>query len=346
MNIVLRNIVYEPGDVIIMCPTIYGACEKTVEYITETTPAESYKIEYTYPVSDDELCRNFEQAVSAIRDEGKKPKLAIFDTIVSMPGLRMPFERLTKLCKQYEILSCIDGAHGIGHIPLDLSALDPDFFFSNCHKWLHVPRGCAAFYVPERNQHLMRSTLPTSHGFVPLPAEGKIINNPLPPSAKSEFVTNFEFVGTLDNAPYLCIPTALEWRSNMTWKDKRGEEAIMSYCLSLAREAGKTVSNLLGTDVMENTEGTLGICNFSNVRLPLSYAEVAGGDHATAVRVAQWIAKVQVEEYNTFIAVFFYADSWFVRLSSQVYLTIEDFEWAGGVLKEICERVRRGDWKQ
>ena len=39
VNTVLRNLVFSPGDVIIYCSTIYGACHKTVEYIVETTPA-------------------------------------------------------------------------------------------------------------------------------------------------------------------------------------------------------------------------------------------------------------------------------------------------------------------
>ena len=260
----------------------------------------------------------------------------------------MPFEDLTAICRKHDILSCIDGAQGIGHIPLDLTTLDPDFFFSNCHKWLHVPRGCAVFYVPERNQHLMRSTLPTSHGFAPLPINGvgKAISNPLPPSGKSDFVANFEFVGTIDNSPYLCIPAALEWRSKLRWNGLSGEEAIIAYTSHIAHEAGKQVSSRLGTQVLENEEGTLGKCNFANVRLPLSFKEVSSRDVGQAVKVAQWIAKVLVEEYNTFIAVIFYAEAWWVRLSGQVYLTVDDFDWGAKVLQEVCGRVVGGEWQR
>ncbi|KAK1819816.1 hypothetical protein LTR12_005691 [Friedmanniomyces endolithicus] len=346
LNTVLHNLVYQPGDTIIYFATIYGACEKTVDYICETTPASSHKIDFTYPISDSALLSLFETAIATLKSSGKNPKLAIFDTIVSLPGVRMPFEQLTALCKQHSLLSCIDGAHGVGHIPLDLSSLDPDFFFSNAHKWLYTPRACAVFYVPERNQHLIRSTLPTSHGFIPAPVEGRVVDNPLPPSGKSDFVTNFQFVGTMDNSPYLCVAAALEWRGRVTWKGKRGEEAIEAYLLPLAREAGRVVSSALETEVMENAEGTLGKCDFSNVRLPLSYAEVAGSDRGKTVKIAQWIAKVLVEEYDTFIAIIFYAEAWWVRLSAQVYLTSQDFEWAAGVLKEVCVRVGKGEWEK
>lgn len=346
VNTVLRNLVYRPGDYIIYFATIYGSCEKTVSYITETTPAKSTKIKYVYPVSDDFLCNALEKTINDLRSQDKNPKVAIFDTIVSLPGVRMPFERLTQICKDQNVLSCIDGAHGIGHIPLNLTELDPDFFVSNCHKWIHVPRGCAVFYVPQRNHHFIRSTLPTSHGFVPLPVEGEDpINNPLPPSGKSEFVTNFEFVGTLDNAPYLCVPAALEWRSKLQWNGKQGEDAITAYLHNLARKSGQIVSSVLGTEILENENGTLGDCCFSNVRLPLSSGQLAGGDPANTTKIGQWIVKTLVEEYDTFIAVIFFGESWWVRLSAQVYLTEEDFEWAGKTLKEICARVEQGEWK-
>lgn len=72
--------------------------------------------------------------MKAVEASGGTVKLAIFDAIVSMPGVRMPFERLTQACKELGVLSCVDGAHGVGHIELDLGQLDADFFVSNCHK--------------------------------------------------------------------------------------------------------------------------------------------------------------------------------------------------------------------
>ena len=344
LNTVLRNLVFRPGDVIIYFATIYGAIGKTVNYITETTPATSKKIEYTYPVSDDYLCGAFESTVKDLRAHGKNPKIAIFDTIVSMPGVRMPFERLTKLCQQHKVLSCIDGAHGVGQIPLNLSELDPDFFVSNCHKWLYVPRGCAIFYVPLRNQQLMRSTLPTSHGFVPLPG-GDPIENPLPPNGMSEFENNFAFIGTMDNSPYLCITAALQWRSKLTWHDRQGEDAIFAYLNHLAREGGKIVRDILGTEILENEEGTLGNCSFTNVRLPLSVSEVAGSDSKDQVEVATWLLRIITEENRTSISAMLYGDAYWVRLSSQVYLTVRDFETVGELLENVCGRIKQGEWR-
>jgi hercynylcysteine S-oxide lyase len=348
MNTVLRNLVYKPGDVIIYFSTIYGACEKTAEYIAETTPAECHRISgFTYPeVTDDDICQKFEEAIQTIKSKGQTPKLAIFDAISSLPGVRVPFERLTSLCCRHNVLSVIDGAHGIGHIPLDLSSLDPDFFFSNCHKWLHTPRGCAAFYVPLRNQHLIRSTVPTSHGFQPLPQEGKTgIPNPLPPSGKGEFVTQFEFVGTLENTAYLLVLAALEWRSRLRWEGKKGEKAVMAYCHNLAAEGGKVISEMLATKTMVPAErGTA----FTNVMLPLAYSEVLGEvkfDFSKAVKVALWMSDTVLKDHNSFFAFLIHDERWWVRFSAQVYLTVEDFEWAGNVLREVCKRVGRGEWK-
>ena len=138
INTVLRNLRFEKGDKIVYFSTIYGSCENTIEYIAETTPAQGVKVEYTYPISDDELVARFEKVLAKEKEAGNTVRVALFDTVSSLPGVRMPFERLTEVCRKEDVLSLVDGAHGAGHIPLDLGALQPDFFVTNCHKFVFL----------------------------------------------------------------------------------------------------------------------------------------------------------------------------------------------------------------
>ena len=163
---------------------------------------------------------------------------------------------------------------------------------------------------------------------------------------KSAFVANFEFVGTIDNSPYLCTPAALQWRESLG-----GEEVILEYCRNLARAAGKHVAQVLGTEVLENSTGTLGQCFMSNVRLPISVSRVqevatqSGIDKDDAgIVVRDWLKKLSSDEYGTFIMIQWYGGKWWTRLSAQVYLEMKDFEWAAATLKEMCERVEKGEW--
>lgn len=135
VNIVLRSLKYEKKDVIVYFSTIYGACEKTIEYLSETTDVEGEKIELQYPIPDDLVIRRFEEKLQSVKSEGRVARVAIFDTVSSFPGVRVPWEKLVQSCKANGVLSLVDGAHGIGHISLQhLGTVDPDFFVSNCHK--------------------------------------------------------------------------------------------------------------------------------------------------------------------------------------------------------------------
>jgi selenocysteine lyase/cysteine desulfurase len=248
VNTVLRNLVWDSndaddnskGDEILHFNTLYGGCAKSVEYVVETSQGcvSSRLIDLSYPCEEEDVVAAFEAAVKASKDAGKRARICVFDVVSSIPGVLFPYQAITTACKKAGILSLIDGAQGIGMVHLDIGQVDPDFFVSNCHKWLHVPRGCAVFYVPLRNQDMMRSTLPTSWGFEPLNPTSKKRIAMMPSTSKFKFVNNFEFVGTLDNTPYLCVQDSIEWRGRVLG----GEERIIKYTNELARTGGQRVA--------------------------------------------------------------------------------------------------------
>ncbi|KAI1383749.1 PLP-dependent transferase [Hypoxylon trugodes] len=335
VNTILRNIAWNDDckDEIIYFKTIYGACGKTVDYIVDSGlgRVSARAIQIDYPQEDEEIVTTLKNTIEDCVKDGKRARICIFDIVSSLPAVRFPFEEVTKLCKEKGVLSLIDGAQGIGMIDLDLRALDPDFFVSNFHKWFYVPRSCALLYVPVRNQALIRSTIPTSHGYISNSGERF---NPLPKKNESPFVNNFQFVGSTDSAAYLCVKDAIEWREQVLG----GEARILEYIHALAKDGGKKAAQVLGTEVLDNKSGTMSRCATTNVALPLEVEE--------ASQASDWMMETMMSEYGTFIPLFIHNGRPWARISAQVYLDIDDFEWAGRTLLELCTRVKRGEYKE
>lgn len=139
INTVLRNIDFKEGDAVIHFNTIYGACLKTLQSVAEGIGITLYSVNLTYPIEDSEILDKFENMVSSVQALGHSVKMAMFDTVLTFPGARFPWEALVMSCRKFGILSFIDGAHGIGHIDLThLGILKPDFMISNCYKFVNT----------------------------------------------------------------------------------------------------------------------------------------------------------------------------------------------------------------
>ncbi|KAK4941821.1 hypothetical protein LTR10_018297 [Elasticomyces elasticus] len=346
LNAVLRNLVFKPGDRVAYVKGIYGAIEKTVDYLAETTPVASVCIEFDLIADDDEkLLRCFRSTLDRYKNQ---VKVAIFDTVMSMPGLRMPFERLAQTCKDYGVLSVIDAAHGIGLIDLDLRSLEADFLVTNCHKWLFVPHTCAVLYVARRNQHLMRSSIPTSHGFQPLPdivREKQYISAYEASESTNPFVYQFEYTGTIDNGPPLCVPSALEFRKTVCG----GERHVRDYCQLLARDGEALAVKLFGTEALRISESKR--VAFANVRLPLQFSSKVDDGTLSCIPIADaglvlnLLLRRLRDDYDTFVNIAFVSGSLWARFSAMIYLELEDFEYGATALKALCTRVSEGDYR-
>ena len=350
VNTVFKNIKWNPDgkDVIVTFSTAYEACAKVADYLVDFTEGQMAhrQIELLYPLEDEEIIQLFRETVAAVEAEGKRVRISMFDVVTSRPGIVFPWEDMVKVCRELGVLSLVDGAQGIGMVHLDLAAVDPDFFVSNCHKWLFVPRGCAVFYAPERNHDLLPTTLATSHGYIP--KSGKKRVNPLPPADKTPYITRFEFVGTMDSSPYLCVKDAIKWR-----EETFGENAIIDYLWDLNKKGTKIVADILGTQVLENKAGTLTNNAMGNVSLPIWVEAKGSGAKEDDIvlssedwsKAFQWMLVTMKDDYKTFMSMFVHGGRFWVRISAQVYLGLEDYEWGAGVLKELCERVGKGEFK-
>jgi selenocysteine lyase/cysteine desulfurase len=327
VNTVLRGLRFQPGEKILYFSFIYGACGNTVLYVAESTGAAALHMQITLPVSDDDLLAAFSSTVQTAGNV----KIAVFDTIVSLPGVRLPFERLIRTCKALGVLSMVDGAHAVGHLPLDITALDPDFLTSNCHKWLYTPRGSAFLYVAERNQALIRSTLPTSWGFVPLPSSED--DSTPPPKDEEAWAKQFTFVGTVNGSEYLCIPAALAFRKRIG-----GEDKIMAYTCEIARRGAEIFRALFETEIMKSYgNGPVGMFN---IRLPLRFEEVPEEKRA---RVVSFLTD-SMDACGTYITAFEYNGAWWSRVSGQIYLEESDFVKGAQILLGLVAKVRSGEW--
>ncbi|PWZ01192.1 PLP-dependent transferase [Testicularia cyperi] len=335
VNAVLRGLngTWAHRDAILVFNTIYGACGKAVQYMVDSNPEMDLQVIHVtmqYPLSHAEFLNITRQTIEEAQAKGIRIKIAVLDAISSLPGVVVPWVEVCSMLKEHQILSLVDGAHAVGQIPLNLSESDPDFFISNCHKWLSCHRGVAFLYAPKRTQHLVPG-IPTSHNYVspnlPKPTGPALVPN----SAPSEFVAMWEWTGTKDLGNELTIPAALEFREWMG-----GESAILQYNSTLAFQAGKLVAQRLGNGslVMETPNTTSAqdededeknrlTAAMVNVSIPLP--ESTPQDQLPFL--AAKIQKHLMQTFPTFAPFYVHNGKVWTRLSAQVWLQIEDFEW-------------------
>ncbi|KAJ3064757.1 hypothetical protein HDU99_004376, partial [Rhizoclosmatium hyalinum] len=136
--------------------TVYGNVLNGINYTSSNDTFSSIQLQITYPISTKSILSLIESTIATERANGNDIVLAIYDAITSVPGVTFPFTETTALLKSHGILTCIDAAHAIGQVPFNLSKVKPDFFVTNLHKWLYVPRGAAVFYCARRFHGVIR----------------------------------------------------------------------------------------------------------------------------------------------------------------------------------------------
>lgn len=341
-NAIIRGYPWEEDDYVIHLNTLYGAVSNTLQYVFDSNGRASPKrivVDVTYPLSHEELVKTVVSALKAAQAEGKKVKMAVFEVISSRPGVRVPWEQLVQVCREHGVLSLVDGAHSFGHVPLDLDTVQPDFFVSTVHKWAYAHRGGAFMYVPVRNQGLVPST-PTSWGY--RSAEARKAQPEEQPG--DDFLAQWAETGVIDYSPILSLDAALDFRERLG-----GEDRIQQYNNSLALLGGHRIAQILDVSLLETSPQPMLTTHMVNLPLPI-VPRVIGGHGHDAVNV--WLYKkggeayiwdTLLDEFHTAVTVWAFQGQVFVRVSAQIWLDLDDFDYLGRALKEICRRINSGE---
>ncbi len=77
-------------------------------------------------------------------------------------GQVLPLSEIVQNCHQQGVLVAIDAAQSVGVLPLNLSALDVDFYAFTGHKWWNGPLGVGGLYI---NPKIMDDIFPTFAGW-------------------------------------------------------------------------------------------------------------------------------------------------------------------------------------
>ncbi|MGI8905537.1 MAG: aminotransferase class V-fold PLP-dependent enzyme [Candidatus Sumerlaeaceae bacterium] len=93
------------------------------------------RADYTYSVEE----------IAARMDD--RTRLLAVSWVEYSTGVRNDIAALSALCRERNVLFCLDAIQGLGALPLDLQEIHVDFLSADGHKWMLAPEGCGVLYV-------------------------------------------------------------------------------------------------------------------------------------------------------------------------------------------------------
>ncbi|XP_045197118.2 uncharacterized protein LOC123551905 [Mercenaria mercenaria] len=290
LNTVIQGIPLKQGDTVFIFNITYGAVKKMLRLRCEQTGAQIQEVEVDFPITGKQQLIYY---VEANLKEGTR--LAVFDHIPSNTPFIMPHKEIIHICKSRNVPVLIDGAHGLGSLPLDITSLDPDYYITNAHKWFCCPKGTALMYV---RKELQPSTRPLiiSHGF------------------GSGFNSEFIWAGLHDYSPFLALHTVLDF-----WEIV-GQDKIYNYIHALSRQAGRMLCEGWKTDLAAPEDMFGSMCL---VRLPDGLQKMSANVDYSA---AETVQNTLYHKYNIEVPVKCVQQRLYVRISAHIYNEISEYE--------------------
>ena len=227
ISAVLRSIDFEAGDEILITDHGYGACDNASHFVADRTGATVNVAELPFPVEDPTDV--VDAIVAEVTDD---TRLALVDHITAFSAMVLPIDDIVEALDERGVDTLVDGAHAPGICDLNLDDLDAAYSAGNCHKWLCAPRGAAFLRVRDDRLDTVRP-LQISHG--------ASLERP----DRSRFHLEFDWTGTKDPSPWLCVPEVIRFLATLV---PDGWDGIRRRNRRLARRARELLCDVTDTE--------------------------------------------------------------------------------------------------
>ncbi len=303
VSTVLNNLDLKAGDEIVITDHEYMATMNELGKLCKATGAVLKIAPIDFPHADPD-----QAADSILGAVTSKTKLVLLSHICSASALVLPVEHIVPELRKKGIDVFLDGAHTPGQIPLDIEAINPTWYAGSCHKWLATPKGTGFIYTcPDRQV-----------GFKPLALSCRVHELR---DDRAPFLCDFDYVGTNDYTGNLVIPVAIE---HMGAQLPGGWNALYKRNHDLIVAGAGVVCDALGIkqQVPESMIGTM-------VGIPIP-GEVTKGE---IYDDSLWDALYSKHDIQVPVWALPGIHPRVMRVSAQLYNTIEDFEKLVGAIK-------------
>lgn len=305
VNTVLQRLDLGPGDELVATDHGYNACANALRFVAERVGARVVTASVPFPWPDP-----VSATAAVMARVTPRTRLVLIDHVTSPTALILPVADIAAACAERGVPVLVDGAHGPGFLPLSLRALAASgvtYYTGNLHKWVCAPKGAGFLWVAPEAQRAMRP-LCISHG----------ANSPR--ADRSRFRLEFDWTGTDDPTPWLCVPEALRVMGTML---PGGWASLREANRALALEARDLLCEALGV-APPAPDAMLG----AMAAVPLG-ASIAPGLDAEALNTWLWThhhIEVPVSPWPD-------ASSRLLRVSAQRYNTRAQYAHLAAVLQ-------------
>jgi L-cysteine/cystine lyase len=296
INVVANGIDWQPGDNVIL---------STHEHPGNRIPWYNLIQRYGVQLRFLTITNDQEALLGELdRLSDTRTRLVSLSHVSRRTGLRLPAREITEIAHGKDVPVLFDGAQSFGAVPVDVKALNCDFYTFSGHKYIMAPKGTGGLYVRRDRIEWLKPSWIGSHSQKEMDLNG---NMTLHDSAK-----RFEF-GTRNLADQAGFGKALEIWESIGWQKVFGQ--IENY-----------------TDRMK---GALQSIPGLVLETPVPYAESSGiVTFSLAPFTSAELSAKLLENERTVVSTL-EANSQSIRVSTHVFNTDEEIECLVNGLRRI-----------